>query len=42
MLCNVIYKFPELSPDFLKNGITFTLSKSKRATGREEIILLAV
>ena len=30
-LCSVISHFPELSPEFLTNGITFHLSKSKIA-----------
>ena len=30
-LCNVITKFPELIRDMLRNGITFPLSKIKRA-----------
>ena len=30
-LCNVIYKFPEFSPDMLNNGITSPLYTSQRA-----------
>ena len=38
-LFNVILSFPELSPDFLTNGITFPLSNSKRSREwRKEVI----
>ena len=40
ILCYVVLSFPKLSPEFLKNGITFPLSNSERATERGKNVLM--
>ena len=39
-LRNAIFIYPELSPEFLTNGIHFTLSNSERATERRKMLLV--